>query len=108
MKTQNKTDIYGETKKEIVGGGSTERYPRSVVTFSSDKQRVKLHSTQKPLSLIEYMIKTYTNEGDLILDNACGSGTTLLGAAKLGRDYIGIEMEETYYNITLDRLKDFR
>ena len=87
---------------------STERYPRSVLTFASDKQKSKLHPTQKPLSLIEYMIRTYTNEGDLILDNTCGSGTTLLGAAKLNRNYIGIEKEEAYYNITLDRLKDYR
>lgn len=87
---------------------STERYPRSVLTFASDKQKSKLHPTQKPLALIEYMIKTYTNEGDLILDNTCGSGTTLLGAAKLGRKYIGIEKEDNYYNIALDRLKDYR
>jgi site-specific DNA-methyltransferase (adenine-specific) len=104
IKTQNNTEIYGEMKREISGGGETDRYPRSVITFASDKQKSKLHSTQKPLSLIEYMIRTYTNEGDLILDNTCGSGTTLLGAAKLGRDYIGIEKEEQYYNITLERL----
>ncbi len=85
-----------------------DRYPRGVQVFSSDTQKSKLHPTQKSLALIEYMIKTYTNEGDLILDNTCGSGTTLLGAAKLRRNYIGIEKEEKYYNITLDRLKDYR
>lgn len=108
VKTQNNTDIYGEMKQEISGGGETDRYPRSVITFASDKQTSYLHPTQKPLALIEYMIRTYTNEGDLILDNTCGSGTTLLGAAKLNRNYIGMEKEEEYYNITLDRLKDYR
>lgn len=107
IKTQNNTEIYGEMKREISGGGETDRYPRSVITFASDKQKSCLHPTQKPLSLIEYMIKTYTNEGDLILDNTCGSGTTLFGAAKLKRNYIGIEKEEKYYNITIKRLSSF-
>jgi site-specific DNA-methyltransferase (adenine-specific) len=83
---------------------STERFPRSVLKFKSDKQRSKLHPTQKPLALIEYLIKTYTNVGDVVLDNACGSGTTLLGAANLGRNYIGMEKEEKYFNISLERV----
>jgi site-specific DNA-methyltransferase (adenine-specific) len=83
---------------------STERYPRSVLTFASDKQKSKLHPTQKPLALIEYMIKTYTNEGDLILDNACGSGTCGLGAKNLGRNYIMMEKDPNYYEITCARL----
>lgn len=84
---------------------STERYPRSVLTFANDKQKSKLHPTQKPLALIEYMIKTYTNEGDLILDNTCGSGTTGLGAKNLNRDYIMIEKDIKYFNISNNRLK---
>jgi site-specific DNA-methyltransferase (adenine-specific) len=104
VKTQNNTEIYGEMKREISGGGETDRYPRSVVTFASDKQKVKLHSTQKPLSLIEYMIKTYTNEGDLILDNACGSGTTGRGAKNLNRDYIMMEQDPDIYEIACKRL----
>ena len=99
-------EVYGKTGI-VSGGGNTDRYPRSVLTFASDKQKSCLHPTQKPLALIEYMIKTYTNEGDLILDNTCGSGTTLLGAAKLKRNYIGIEKEEKYYNITIKRLSSF-
>ena len=83
---------------------STERYPRSVITFPSDKQKIKLHPTQKPLALIEYMIKTYTNEGDLILDNACGSGTTGVGAKNLGRNYIMIEKDNNYYEIANQRI----
>ena len=84
---------------------STERYPRSVLTFASDKQKSKLHPTQKPLSLIEYMIRTYTNEGDLILDNTCGSGTTGLGAKNLNRNYIMMEQDPKYYEIACKRLQ---
>lgn len=83
---------------------STERYPRSVLTFASDKQKSKLHPTQKPLSLIEYMIRTYTNVGDLILDNTCGSGTTGLGAKNLNRNYIMMEQDPDHYETACKRL----
>ena len=85
---------------------STERYPRSVQIFKSDKQKCNFHPTQKPLDLMEYLIKTYTNENDLILDFTCGSGTTLLAAQNLHRRFIGIELEETYCEITKKRLED--
>lgn len=83
---------------------STERYPRSVQVFASDKQKLNLHSTQKPLALCEYLIKTYTNEGDLVLDNVCGSGTSLLASKNLNRNFIGIEKEEKFYNISIQRI----
>ncbi len=104
IKTQNNTEIYGEMKREISGGGETDRYPRSVITFSSDKQTSCLHPTQKPLSLIEYMIKTYTNEGDLILDNCAGSGTTGLGAKNLNRNYIMMEQDPEHYETACKRV----
>ena len=66
----------------------------------------KVHPTEKPIELIEYMIKTYTNEGDLILDNTCGSGTTGRGAKNLNRNYIMMEQDETYYEIANKRLED--
>ena len=105
IKTQNNTELYGEMKREISGGGETDRYPRSVITFASDKQKSCLHPTQKPLSLIEYMIKTYTNEEDLILDNTCGSGTTGLGAKNLGRNFIMMEQDPKYYEIACKRVQ---
>jgi len=86
---------------------STERYPRSVQIFASDKQKQNLHSTQKPLALVEYFIKTYSNEGDLVLDNVCGSGTTGIAAKKLNRKYILIEKDEIIYNIAKKRLNDY-
>lgn len=104
IKTQNNTEIYGEMKREISGGGETDRYPRSVITFASDKQTSCLHPTQKPLSLIEYMIRTYTNEGDLILDNTCGSGTAGLGAKNLGRNFIMMEQDPEHYETACKRV----
>ncbi len=106
---QNKTSVYGKATKTIVGGGKTERYPRSVLKFSSDKQKNKLdntlHPTQKPLKLIEYLIKTYTNEGDLVLDNVAGSGTTAIACENLKRQYIVIEKEKEFYDMILRRKK---
>lgn len=103
--TQNNTEIYGDLSKEISGGGNTERYPRSIQMFSSDKQKEHLHPTQKPIKLLEYLIKTYTNENDLVLDNCIGSGSTAVAAQNINRNFIGIEKEVKYYEIALERLK---
>jgi site-specific DNA-methyltransferase (adenine-specific) len=104
----NKTELYGKVNNDVSGGGETDRYPRSVQLFSSDKQKTKnngtIHPTQKPIALIEMLIKSYTNEGDIILDNTMGSGTTNLGCLKLNRRSIGIEKDELYYNIAVKRL----
>lgn len=102
--TQNNTEIYGHMDKEISGGGETDRYQRSVITFASDKQTSYLHSTQKPLALCEYMIKTYTNEGELVLDSCMGSNTTGLACKNLNRKYIGIEKEKDIYEIAKQRI----
>jgi len=104
IKTQNNTEIYGEMKREISGGGETDRYPRSIQVFSSDKQKSKLHSTQKPLALGKYLIETYSNIGDTILDNAAGSGTFGLAAKELGRNYIMIENDPATYQVCKERV----
>lgn len=104
LDVQNKTEIYNNVSKEISGGGNTDRYPRSVLQFASDKQKLNLHPTQKPLALCEYLIKTYSNEGNIILDNCAGSGTTLLAAQNLNRNFIGIELEEKYVEISRRRV----
>lgn len=107
----NKTEIYGKVNKEISGGGETDRYPRSVQLFSSDKQKNKLdgtiHPTQKPIDLLEMLIKSYTDENDIVLDNTMGSGTTNLACLKLNRKSIGIEKENNYYNICCKRLLEY-
>ena len=90
---QNNTEIYGKATQEHTSGGYTDRYPRDVLVFPSDKQKEKLHSTQKRMALVEYFIKTYTNEGDLVLDPVAGSGTTGLACNNLNRRCILIEKE---------------
>ena len=99
--------VYGITKS-VSGGGSTERYPRSVQLFSSDKQKVNLHPTQKPLALMEYLVKTYTNENDTVLDFAMGSGTTGLACKNTNRNFIGIELEKETFKTAKKRLGEQR
>lgn len=97
----NTTD-YGE--HGLTTYDSTERYPKSVLKFSTDKQKCSLHPTQKPAALCEYLIKTYTNEGDLILDNCMGSGTTAIAAINTKRNYIGFELDTAYYMLCIERI----
>lgn len=104
LETQNKTEVYGKFSTEVKGGGNTDRYPRSVQVFSTDKQKSKLHPTQKPLLLCEYLIKTYTNEGEVVLDNCIGSGTTAVGCINTNRNYIGIEKDEQIFNTAVTRI----
>ncbi|EGI2114773.1 site-specific DNA-methyltransferase [Listeria monocytogenes] len=81
-----------------------EYYPRSVVYFSNANQREKVHPTQKPVELFEYLIRTYTNEGEIVLDNCMGSGTTAVAAVRTNRNFIGFERESDYVEIANKRL----
>ena len=100
----HQTDVYGEMKNDYTYD-STERYPRSIQVFSTDTQNSSLHPTQKPVSLCEYLIKTYTNEGEIVLDNCIGSGTTAIACINTNRNYIGFELDKTYYDIANERIK---
>ena len=103
----NKDKVYGnEIIENITDYDSTERYPTSVLKFSTDKQKSNLHPTQKPIALMEYLIKTYTNENDLVLDITMGSGTTGMACKNLNRNFIGIELDENYFNIAKDRINN--
>lgn len=106
--TKHTTDgtNYGKTKVGISGGGSTERYPKSVWRFASDTQKSSLHPTQKPVKLVEELIKTFSNEGDTVLDNAMGSGTTGEVCFKLKRNFIGIEIGANTFQIAQDRIQE--
>jgi site-specific DNA-methyltransferase (adenine-specific) len=87
---------------------STKRYPISIITIDRCSEECnshnRLHSTQKPVALFEYLIKTYTNEGDLVLDNCIGSGTTAVAAKRTGRHFIGIELSPEYCEIARKRI----
>lgn len=78
------------------------RYPKTILRFNAERG---LHPTQKPVALFEYLIKTYTNEGETVLDNCAGSGTTAIACINTNRNYILMEKEEKYYNLILDRIE---
>lgn len=98
------SDCYGDQSGET-SYDSTSRYPRSVIKTSTDKQKSKLHPTQKPVALMEYLIKTCTNEGETVLDFTMGSGTTGVAAKNLNRAFIGIEMDDNYFEIAKERIE---
>ena len=84
----------------------THKYPQSILTFSNAVQKGKVHPTQKPVILFEYLIKTYTDEGETVLDNCMGSGTTAIACLNTERNFIGFELNEEYYNISLKRISE--
>ena len=107
-----------QDRKEAGGFGGTVIYsdkfeadkklPTTIVEISKDNYgKNVLHPTQKPVALFEYLIKTYTNEGDLVLDNAAGSGTTAIACLNTNRQFIVMEKEQKYYDIILKRVADF-
>ena len=99
------TDVYGEMKNDYTYE-STERYPRSIQVFSTDTQNSSLHPTQKPVALIEYLIKTYTNDGELVFDSCMGSGTTGVACINTNRRFIGIELDNNYFEIAKERIEN--
>ena len=91
--------------KEFVGAINSGRFPRSVQTLKNASSEMGLHPTQKPVALMEYLIKTYTNAGETVLDFTCGSGTTGVAAANTSRKFIGIEMDADYFAIAQSRIQ---
>lgn len=89
----------------VVSKSNGERYPIDVIDFSNGNNH-SVHPTQKPVDLLEYMIKTYTNEGDLVLDNTMGSGSTGVAAVKNNRRFIGMEMNEEYFKIAKESIEN--
>jgi len=98
LQSGNKLPRYHDNK-------TGDRFPRTVVKISNPNNK-SVHPTQKPIKLMEYLIKTYTNEGETVLDFAMGSGTTGVACANLGRDFIGIELDEKYFKIAEDRIRN--
>ena len=80
------------------------RFPKQILKFNRVSKRQTIHPTQKPVELLEYLIKSFTNEGDLVLDNCMGSGSTGVACINTNRDFIGIELNKEYYNIAENRL----
>jgi len=93
----------GLNKKEVITVNNGDRFPLSILRFSKESG---LHPTQKPVALFEYLIRTYTNEGDLVLDNCAGSGTTGVACKNLNRNFIGIELDPEYFKIAEKRINE--
>ena len=99
-------------KEGYIGySGGEKTYPLTVLKFKKEhafiNEKTKYHHpTQKPVDLIRYLIRTYTNPGDLVLDNCMGSGSTAIAALREGRNFIGFELDEHYYKMCLDRIAD--
>ena len=95
--------IHGNNKK------GSQRYPKNLITIPAQTNecanKKRLHPTQKPVALLEYLIKTYTNENDIVLDNCMGSGSTGVACINTNRNFIGIELDENYFNIAKKRIE---
>ena len=104
-KTKASVNYGGNYKTEYKEDAKNDgfRYPLTVQKFQTDRG---LHPTQKPVALFEYLIKTYTNKGETVLDNCMGSGTTAIACMNTERNYIGFELDNTYYEMSLDRIKN--
>ena len=98
-------EVYGQITP--IDNFNDDYYPSSILEFTNANQKAKSHTTQKSLELMEYLVKTYTNEGDMVLDNTMGSGTTNLACIKLNRKSIGIEKEKQYYDVAVRRASEY-
>ena len=83
---------------------STKRYPKSVLCFPKDVQKAALHPTQKPVALLEFLVKSYSNEDDIVLDNCMGSGSTGIACLNTNRSFIGIEKDPAYFEVAQKRI----
>jgi site-specific DNA-methyltransferase (adenine-specific) len=116
-KMRNKKPVTWGNKKDEIYNGSLSSfngkdnvndlyYPRSYQYFSNANQKEKLHPTQKPVALLEYLIKTYTNENETVLDNCMGSGSTGVACINTNRNFIGIELNDNYFEIAKKRIEE--
>jgi site-specific DNA-methyltransferase (adenine-specific) len=104
VKTRSKTpssNYRAGLKATCTVNEDGKRYPWDVIEFTTERG---LHPTQKPVALLEYLIKTYTDSGDLVLDNCMGSGSTGVACVNTGRDFIGMELDKEYFKIAAKRI----
>ena len=102
--TGKHTSNYGNFKNSVVE--NNEYYPTSIIEVSNANRKDKLHPTEKPVELFEWLIKSYTNENDLILDNTAGSGTTAIACLNTNRQFIVMEKDAKYYEIIKKRISE--
>jgi len=106
-KKEHKTGTLGNSLLINSGNDKTNlKYPKNLIEFSNANKMKNVHPTQKPVALMEYLIKTYTNENETVLDFTMGSGSTMEACINTNRNGIGIEMDENYFNIAKERIED--
>ena len=105
IRKANCTTNYGDFGEVKAKNETGRRYPVNVLEFTNGNHKNVLHPTQKPVPLLEYLIKTYTNEGETVLDNCMGSGSTGVACVHTGRDFIGMELDEHYFSIAKERIE---
>ena len=98
------SDCYGSHRLDVRKCPKDKTMPKTIIKFNNAQGT--FHPTQKPVALMEYLIKTYTNEGETVLDFTMGSGTTGVACTNTNRDFIGIELDESYFNIAKDRIEN--
>ena len=99
--------LYGENRQLAKEPEENDLYyPKSIIEMSNANKKNKIHPTEKPVELVEYLIKTYSQEGQLILDNCMGSGSTAIAAINTNRNYIGFELEKKYYDLAVERINN--
>jgi len=103
----NGNAYHGKNKRNYEGGKTT-RFPTNILEFKGVDNYSRLHSSEKPVDLLEYIIKTYTDENDIVLDNTMGSCSTGIACINTKRNFIGIENDEKYFNISLNRIEEKR
>lgn len=103
--SSNKIKCYGKTNDVISKSEDGRRYPLNIININKINGN-RYHSSQKPVDLMEYLIKTYTNENEIILDFTMGSGSTGVACLNINRKFIGIELEEEYFNISKERMEN--
>ena len=104
-KGRNTGNIYHGKSKVDYAGGDTTRFPKNIISFDTVDNYSRVHPTQKPVALCEYLIRTYTNEGETVLDNTMGSGTTGVACLNTNRKFIGIEKDDKYFYIARQRIE---
>lgn len=98
------SSCYGREERNYTYD-STDRYPVDVLQYSTGDKAKRLHPTQKPVNLLEYLVKTYTNPGETVLDNCMGAGSTGVACLNTGREFVGIELDPEYYQMAKERIE---
>ena len=107
LNKEHKNENYGKFEMtDDSRAGSTQKHPKSIISFQKPHPSKAQHRTEKSIEMLEWLIRTYTNEGEVVLDNTMGSGTTGVACVNTNRNFIGMELDEGYFNIATNRIQE--